>query len=228
MDKQSLQPPVSPFLRIFYPFYFNLSQLNAKFTFFYLLILTIDYFQFLNLILFDITYSSNIPTNFPFIQWIKKLYLLYPHRNFSAARIITIILFILFIIQALFIVISYKICFKKSSFLFVAMNYIMLTLQFLYDNFLSFPIMITLLSFYQSKEKVSVNYTIDSQDKSYIIAIILSSFSLLFFFCITLLNSFFLHNMNPMSHSPLAAANNDNRILTSLLKLLVSIFYIYV
>ena len=227
MDRQSLQPPVSPFLRIFYPFYFNLSQLNAKFTFFYLLILTIDYFQFLNLILFDITYSSNIPTNFPFIQWIKKLYLLYPHRNFSAARIITIILFILFIIQALFIVISYKTRFKKSSFLFVAMNYIMLTLQFLYDNFLSFPIMITLLSFYQSKEKVSVNYTIDSQDKSYIIAIILSSFSLLFFFCITLLNSFFLHNMNPMSHSPLASANNDNRILTSLLKLLVSIFYIY-
>ena len=103
MDRQSLQPPVSPFFRIFYPFYFNLSQLNAKFTFFYLLILTIDYFQFLNLILFDITYSSNIPTNFPFIQWIKKLYLFYPHRNFSAARIITIILFILFIIQALFI-----------------------------------------------------------------------------------------------------------------------------
>ena len=227
MDKQSLQPPVSPFLRIFYPFYFNLSQLNAKFSFFYLLILTIDYFQFLNLIIFDITYSAPIPTIFPYIHWIHKLYLFDPHRNFSAARIITIILFILFIIQTLFIVISHKISCKKSCFVFVAMNYIMLTLQFLYENLLSFPIMITLLSFYQSKQKISVNYSIDSQDKSYIIVIILSSFSLLLFLCITLLNSFFLHNMNPMSHSPLASANNDNRLLTSLLKLLVSIFYIY-
>ena len=210
------------------------EEVKISLKYLYIILLLIDYFQIYSLILFNITYTQYTNT-YPqqvhsFISGIRRSLILHPYHNIKYSTTICIILFSLLVFQLLFIFIC-GIIFKSNSKCRCIRNtsyFILYCLQLFYMHFLTIPIFITLMSFYQCKDGIMLNYPTQScKSNKYFEDVIFGSLCFILYAIVLWLNECFLKCKNPNSYKPFANPQNDYKYPIYTLKLLLSFFFIY-
>lgn len=232
MQKAYLYQNTSKLSFLFYPFYFRLTHLQLNIRIPYILLMIIDYLQITNLILFDLTYSK--PSKYTttsidkFISNIKHIFLFYPSHNFTFARVICFVFLSLLIMNIIFTFLTTFIPSTKHNLFLTCLYSFILILQIIHRNGISIPLIITLMSFYQCENGKVANYLeITCKSRQHSTMIVCSTFAIVFLICIMILNSLYLHNMNPRSKLPFSAAHIERKYLNFLLKIIISSFYVF-
>lgn len=231
--KQASFSKMKSIKNILFSSYFNLIESQFSMMYIYLVFISIEYFQNINLILFHITSSTTneeIMKDYPYMYFhinkIKTIYILYP-QQYNLAKAITCVIMSLYILFFILLFSFKKINPKKPRPIYHKIIFsVLLFLQIITMSFLSTPIFNTLLSFYQCNNNKMQNYTeISCYEKEYYTIISISSIGLFFFIIINILNSFFLIDHNPSSKLPFASVFSTNILPRQLHKLVLCLFY---
>lgn len=232
MQKAYLYQNTSKLSFIFYPFYFRLTHLHLNILIPYILLMIIDYLQIANLILFDLTYAK--PSKYTttsiehYISNIKHIFLFYPSHNFTFARAVCFVFLTMLLMNIVFTFLTSFIPSTKHNLFLNSLYSFILILQIICRSGLSIPLMITLMSFYQCKDGKVANYIeITCESREHSTMIVCASFAIVFLICIMTLNSLYLHNMDPRSKLPFAAAHIERKYLNFVLKIIIAAFYVF-